>query len=258
MTVAEAVAALGVFAASALGGALNSVAGGGSFIVFPALLLWGLGPVDATATTTVALWPAGLGSAAAYRRELPRDRRVFAVLGLSSVVGGLLGAKLLLVTSDATFTKILPLLMLAASGVFTWGARSPRGAKAEGTGTNVTMGLGLAAFLQVFIATYGGYFGGGIGILMLATFTLMGMHEMHSMNAMKVVLATVINGVAVVAFVAVGKVAWAAAVPGAIGAVVGGFLGAALARRVDPKRIRRLVLVFAWSLTVWFAVRAFV
>lgn len=250
-----ALAAAGLFAVGAAGGALNSVAGGGSFLMFPALLVAGLGPVAANATTTVALWPAGLSSAAAYRRELPEDRRLVLVLGLSSAVGGLAGAKLLLVTSDATFAKLLPLLLLLASAVFTFGPRAAKSA-GPGDGGGERLGLGLAAAVQLAIATYGGYFGGGMGILMLATFTVMGMRDMHAMNALKVVLGVLINGVAVVAFLVAGKVALEAAAPAALGSIVGGYVGAALARRVDPKKVRRGVLVFAWALTAWFAYRA--
>lgn len=243
--------AAGLFLAGAGGGALNSVAGGGSFVVFPALLLAGLGPVAANVTTSVALWPSGLSSAAAYRRELPTDRRVLGALGLASVVGGGLGGKLLLVTSDTAFVRLLPLLMLVASTVFTFGPRVSAARKGGGT-----MGLVPATLLQLVISAYGGYFGGGMGILMLATFTLMGMRDMHAMNALKVVLGVLINGVAVGLFVAGGKVAWAAAIPGAVGSIVGGYVGAAAARQVDGKKIRKGVLVFAWALTVWFSAKA--
>ncbi len=115
---------LALFAAGTAGGALNAVAGGGSFIVFPTmLLLSGIGPVAANATTAVALWPAGLASAGAYREHLPRSRRTLLVLCAMSALGGGLGAKLLLVTSDQTFAKLLPLLMLAAASIFTFGPR---------------------------------------------------------------------------------------------------------------------------------------
>jgi uncharacterized membrane protein YfcA len=182
---------------------------------------------------------------------------VLAVLGGASAVGGLAGARLLLVTSDATFVKLLPLLMLAASAVFTLGPRvSRKAAGASDASDGIGMGLLPAAVLQLVIATYGGYFGGGMGILMLATFTLMGMRHMHAMNALKVVLGVLINGVAVVAFVVAAKVAFAEAIPAAVGSIAGGFVGAAVARRIDAKKVRGFVLVFAWSLTAWFAVRA--
>jgi uncharacterized membrane protein YfcA len=109
-----------LFVAGAVGGAINSVAGGGSFLVFPSILLAGVPPVAANATTAVALWPAGVTSTIAYRKDLPRDRTTLLVFALTSAVGGTAGAVLLLSTSDITFTRILPLLMLAASAVFTF------------------------------------------------------------------------------------------------------------------------------------------
>lgn len=247
-----------LFVAGAAGGALNSVAGGGSFIVFPTMLLGGIGPVAANATTAVALWPAGLASIGPYRRHLPADKRMFALLAIASALGGGVGAKLLLVTSDRTFARILPLLMLAAAAIFTFGPRftkkrAPSGAPAgPGSSTRATLALVGGGAVQLLISTYGGYFGGGMGIMMLATFTLMGMTHMHGMNALKVVLGLLINGVALVAFIMAGKVVTSAAIPVAIGSIVGGWSGAALARRVDPRHVRRIVLVVAWSLTAWF------
>jgi uncharacterized membrane protein YfcA len=240
-----------LFLAGAAGGALNSVAGGGSFIVFPTLLFGGVPPVAANATTSVALWPAGLASIGPYREHLPRDKRTFVTLAVMSALGGGVGAKLLLVTSDQTFARILPFLMLAAAAIFTFG---PRLTKAKGR-ENGKVSLAIGAMVQLLISSYGGYFGGGMGIMMLAAFTLMGMGHMHEMNALKVVLSLLINGVALVAFVLAGKVAGSAAIPVAIGAVVGGWGGAALAKRVDPKQVRKLVLVVAWALTAWFFYR---
>jgi uncharacterized membrane protein YfcA len=191
-----------------------------------------------------------VASTIAYRKDLPLERRPLVVLALASALGGALGALLLLATSDHTFTKILPLLMLSASVVFTLGPRLSRMWK------GAQLPLAFGALVQLAIASYGGYFGGGMGILMLATFTLMGMRHMHAMNALKVVLGVLINGVAVVAFVVAAKVAFAEAIPAAVGSIAGGFVGAAVARRIDAKKVRGFVLVFAWSLTAWFAVRA--
>ncbi len=237
-----------LFVAGAAGGALNSVAGGGSFIVFPTMLFGGVPPVAANATTTVALWPAGLTSVAAYREHLPRDRRTMIVLAIASALGGAGGAKLLLVTSDETFAKLVPFLLLAASAVFTFGPRLSRGRERK-------VPLAVGALVQLSIASYGGYFGGGMGILMLATLTLMGMTHMHEMNALKVMLGLLINGVALVLFLASGKVDLAIAAPATLGALAGGWGGAAVARRIDPKRVRAAVLVFAWGLTAWFFYR---
>jgi hypothetical protein len=242
--------ALVLFAAGVAGGALNSVAGGGSFIVFPTMILGGIAPVAANATTAVALWPAGLGSVGGYREHLPRERAAFAVLAGASALGGGLGAKLLLFTSDETFAVLLPVLMLAAALVFTFG---PGLARRSG-GRRLPLAAG--AILQLLIATYGGYFGGGMGIMMLATFTLMGMTHLHEMNALKVALGLLINGVALVLFLLAGKVVASAAVPVALGAVTGGWLGATVARRIEPKQVRIIVLLVAWGLTAWFSYRS--
>jgi uncharacterized membrane protein YfcA len=239
-----------LFVAGAAAGALNSVAGGGSFIVLPTLLFTGVAPVTANATTTVALWPAGLGSLGAYRSHLGHDRTMLVVLAAMSAIGGWLGAKLLLVTSDETFAHVLPWLMLAAATVFSFGPRFARGR----AGARLPIVFG--ALLQLVISTYGGYFGGGMGIMMLATFTLMGMTHMHQMNALKVILALLINGVALVSFLVAGKVVYAAVIPVALGAIFGGWAGASIARRVDPQRVRRLVLIVAWALTAWFFYRS--
>lgn len=239
-----------LFGAGALGGALNSVAGGGSFVVFPSMLVGGVAPVAANATTAVALWPAGVSSAFAYRKDIPRDRRLLAVLSIASALGGGLGAKLLLVTSDETFVRILPWLLLVASAVFTFG---PRLSKRD---RGLRLPLVVGGLVQLVISSYGGYFGGGMGILMLATYTLMGMRDIHAMNGLKTVLGTLINGVAIIAFFAAGKVVMSAAVPVALGSIVGGFGGAALARRVEAKRVRAFVLVVAWTMTAYFFYRA--
>jgi len=242
-----------LFGVGAVGGALNSVAGGGSFLVFPTMLFAGVPPVMANATTAVALWPASVASAVAYRNELPRERRTMIVLSLASALGGFGGARVLLATSDETFTRILPWLLLLATTVFTFGPRATR--REQKRPLHVPLAAG--AVVQLAIAAYGGYFGGGMGILMLATFTLMGMTNMHPMNALKAVLGSVINGLANVAFVLAKKVAWSVAAPVLVGSVVGGFFGAAYARRVNPKKVRACVLVFAWSLTAFFFVKTY-
>lgn len=239
------------------GGALNSVAGGGSFIVFPTMVLGGIPPIAANATTAVALWPAGLASIFPYWSHLPRDRATLIVFAIMSALGGGMGAALLLLTSDRTFSRIFPFLMLAAALVFTFGpriAKRPKGASAQALPSTSPSRRSLvaASVVQLLISTYGGYFGGGMGIVMLATFTLMGMTNIHEMNSLKVVLALLINGVALVMFIVAGKVVASAAIPVAIGAVIGGWSGAAVARRLEPKHVRRFVLLIAWSMTVWF------
>jgi len=241
-----------LFVAAALGGAVNSVAGGGSFIAFPALLFAGVPPVAANATNTIALWPGTVASAVAYRRELREARRELVPLGIAGLVGGLAGSILLLRTAERTFVLLIPWLMLFATVLFSFGGaitrRLTRGARAS---------LGLAAVAQLSISVYGGYFGGGMGIMTLAVLSLVGMTDIHRMNALKTVLASLVNGVAAIAFVIAGAARWAPGFVMMAGALIGGYAGAAIARRIDPKRVRRLVLVVAWGMTGYFFLRTY-
>jgi uncharacterized protein len=235
-----------------MGGAINSVAGGGSFIAFPALLFAGVAPIPANATNTIALWPGSVASAVAYRRELHDVRRELPPLGVASLVGGAAGSALLLRTSDHTFVLLIPWLLLFATVLFSFG---PALTRKIGGGAQAPLAVGIGA--QLFIGLYGGYFGGGIGIMMLAVLSLLGMRDIHRMNSLKAVLGTLVNGVAVVAFVVAGAVAWAPGAVMVVGGIAGGYAGAAIARRVEPDLVRRLVLVVAWSMTGYFFLRTY-
>jgi uncharacterized membrane protein YfcA len=241
-----------LFAAAAIGGAINSVAGGGSFVAFPALLFAGVPAVPANATNTIALWPGSVASAVAYRRELGEVRRELVPLGFASLIGGVVGSILLLRTSDHTFVLLIPWLLLFATVLFSFGGAVTRkltgGAQAS---------LGVAVGSQLFISLYGGYFGGGMGIMMLAVLSLLGMKDIHRMNSLKAVLGTLVNGVAVVAFVIAGAVAWAPGGVMIVGGIAGGYAGAAVARQVDPKIVRRIVLAVAWTMTGYFFLRTY-
>ena len=238
--------------ASTVGGALNSVAGGGSFIVFPALLFAGVSPIPANATTTIALWPGSLASVMAYRRELKGARGEIIPMGLASLAGGLAGSILLLRTSDAAFVRLIPWLLLFASVVFTVGGSAGRLATRR-----ARVSLGFVVVVQFAISVYGGYFGGGIGIMMLATLSLLGMTDIHRMNAMKTLQATLINGIAVTAFIAAQAVDWGPGIVMIVGSTCGGYLGAAVARRLRPAPLRKVVLAVAWSMTAYFFARAY-
>jgi uncharacterized membrane protein YfcA len=237
-----------------LGGALNSVAGGGSFIAFPALLFAGLPPISANATNSVALWPAALASVYAYRKDIDLGRRTLLVLGATSLLGGLAGALWLLHTPDATFVKELPWLLLGATVLFSAG---PRVAKKLQTSGEARHALVLTAVAQLMISVYGGYFGGGMGILMLAAMPLMGMQNIHTMNGLKSILGVLINGVAVVAFIVGGAVAWGPGLAMIAGGLLGGYGGATLAKTVDPKWVRGFVASVAWAMTAYFFWRAY-
>ena len=251
---------LALFIAAMLGGALNSVAGGGSFITLPTLIFTGVPSKIANATSTVALWPGSAASVGAYRKELVKQNPTrLLVLGITSLVGGLLGALLLLGTSQNTFVQLLPYLLLlatvlfAVSGPITTRLRA-RAADRATTQTNQVSWrtLSIIALLQLIIAIYGGYFGGGIGILMLATLGFMGMENIHEMNAVKTVLQTIINGIAVIAFIIAGAVVWLQAIIMIAGAIVGGFTTASFARRLDPRIVRGFVILVGISMTIYF------
>lgn len=244
-----------LFLAAAAAGAINSVAGGGSFISFPALVLAGVPPIAANATNTVALWPGVVASVGAYRRELAVQRRGLALFSAISLAGGLLGALLLLRTREAVFEQLIPYLLLLATLVF---ALSPRITRlARGLGGKGHEGPGRrASILAVYflVAIYGGFFGAGLGILTLAVLSLLGLDNIHEMNALKTLQAALVNGVAVATFALAGIVQWPVAALMAAGAILGGYAGAAVARQVRPAYVRALVIAISVSLTLYFFV----
>lgn len=237
--------------AALVAGAVNSVAGGGSFFTFPSLVLLGIPPVTANATSSTALWPGAMAAAAGYRAELRSDLRLFVFLSLTSLVGSTAGALLLILAPQQVFEGALPWLMLVAAAVFTWGGRLT----ARFTGKTRLATPWLCALLLP-VAIYGGYFGGGQGFMLLALLSAAGLSHVHTMNALKSVLAGIHNGVSVVVFVVAGAVSWVPAGIMMLGAIPGGYLGARMARKVAPARVRKLVVAVAWLLTAWFAWRA--
>jgi uncharacterized protein len=249
--------ALLLFLAAFLAGTLNSVAGGGSFISFPTLMFTGVPPINANATNTIALWPGTLASAAAYRSELRGQRRRLLIMGGPSLVGGLLGALLLLRTPEPVFLRLVPYLLLLATLLFAFGGQITGNLRQRlgRVGGPSWLPEAAAALLQLVIATYGGFFGGGIGIMMLATLALMGMDDVHEMNGVKTVLASLINGVAVVTFIIAGAIYWPQAALMIVGAVLGGYGGARTARRLDPLMVRRFVIAVGIVMTVYFFVK---
>jgi uncharacterized protein len=247
-----------LFVAAILGGTLNSVAGGGSFIGFPALIFTGVLPIEANATNTVALWPGSVASIAAYRKELAaQNRRLVLILTGASVVGGVLGALLLLHTPQATFVHLIPYLLLLATLLFTFSGPITTRLRKDTMPKKELSWFSLVglAFFQLFIAVYGGYFGGGIGILMLATLGLMGMENIHEMNALKTLLQAAINGVAVITFIIAGAVVWPQAILMLVGAIVGGFGGAYYARRIEQRWVRLFVTLVGCTMTIYFFIR---
>jgi uncharacterized membrane protein YfcA len=250
-----------LFVAAILGGTLNAVAGGGTFITLPTLIFTGVLPINANATSTIALWPGSVASMSAYRKELmTQNRTVVIVLAVTSLIGGILGAELLLSTSQSTFLTLLPYLLLlatvlfAVSGPITAQMRKRQKETAEAKTQRIWIRLGVIAILQFIIAIYGGYFGGGIGILMLATLGLMGMENIHEMNAVKTLLTTFINGVAVIIFIVRGVVEWPQAIVMIVGAIIGGYGAAYFARKIDQRIVRAFVILVGVSMTIYFFV----
>jgi uncharacterized membrane protein YfcA len=249
--------AIALFVAALVGGALNSVAGGGSFFAFPTLIFTGVGPITANATNTIALWPGSVASVGAYRRDLGSDRALLAVLASSSVVGGVLGAIVLLKINQGTFVALIPFLLLLATVLFTISPRLTAWARRRATPSerHSPVALGAVAAAQLVIATYGGFFGGGIGIMMLATLGMMGMTNIHRMNALKTLLTAIINGVAVITFIVARAVAWPQALAMIVAAILGGYYGAFFARKIDPRYVRGFVTVVGAGLTIYFFVK---
>jgi uncharacterized membrane protein YfcA len=244
-----------LFFAALLGGALNAVAGGGSFVAFPALLFTGVPPVPANATNTVALWTGLTFSGGAFRHHLKVQRRVLWSLLAVSLAGGVVGALLLLRTPGQTFLKVLPWLMLFAVMLFIFGPRLTRKVRVvqEPTGKAILA----ASFFQLLVAIYGGYFGGGMGFVILAMLTAFGMADIHEMNAFKIVLSSATNGIAVVIFIVRHAVYWPQALIMILGAALGGYFGAHYSLRLPRAWVRWFVIAVGAGMTVYFFVRAY-
>lgn len=259
MSLAQAVA---LFCAAILGGMLNSVAGGGSFFTFPTLLFVGIPSVPANATSTVALWPGTVASIGAYRRELQFGWRLLLFYGLISAVGGVCGAQILLHISSSLFLRMVPFLLLLSTLLFAFGGaltQRLRARMSKDEGKSIAPGSGTSGLGRVVIplvlfvlALYGGFFGGGLGILMLAVLAFLGLESIHRMNAVKTVLVACINGAAVVTFILDGAVFWPEALVMVLGAVIGGYGGATLAQRLPQRRVRAFVIVVGLGLSLYF------
>lgn len=241
-----------LFLAGTLGGALNAVAGGGSFIAFPALLFTGVPPIPANATNTIALWSAAAASGGAYRERLDVPRRVMIPLLSASIVGGLAGALLLLKTPAHTFMRVLPWLTLGATLLFAFGKKLTGGRASVLEHESTKAALVAATLFQLCVAGYGGYFGGGMGIVMLAMLAALGMTDIHAMNALKSVMGFVINGVAVITFIVKGAVYWRQGFIMIVGGIAGGYLGAHYAMKAPQIWIRWFVVLVGAGMTVYF------
>jgi uncharacterized protein len=240
--------------AAAMAGAMNSVAGGGTFFSFPALLAIGVPPVTANASNAVALWPASLSSAWAYRRELARFRRGLPALTGVAFAGGIAGGLMLLSTTDDTFSMLIPWLLLVATVMFAGSGRisallARLRRRAEAGPSHGSPG-GLA--FQLAVSVYGGFFGAGMGIVMIAALAIQGHRDIHDINALKNWLSAVIYSVAVVTFVAAGAVSWPHTLIMLATAALGGYWGAVGARKLPAVWLRRFIIAVGSTLTVYY------
>jgi len=239
------------FVAAFLAGAINSVAGGGTLVSFPTLIWLGLNSITANATSTVAIWPGTVGSAWGYRRELRDAEPRFRVLIVPSLAGGLAGALLLRWTPSATFDKLVPFLILFATFLFMAQEAVQRLLKtADAESHKSTKWLVGALLFQLAVGVYGGYFGAGIGILMLAALSILGLQDIHEMNSLKVVFGGTINGIAAAYFIWAGMVKWQYVLLMAVASIVGGYGGAGAARRLGRATVRRVVIAIGFGMAI--------
>jgi len=247
-----------ILVAALAAGLINAIAGGGTLISFPAMVWIGVMPVVANATNTVALWPGSLAGVVGFRRNLSDVPRWMLLLTVPSLAGGATGAVILLHTSPKTFSRLVPFLILGATLLLASQELISRRMR-RFTDSHREAGPAWITFSFVFqfiVGIYGGYFGAGIGILMLAALGLIGMQDLHQMNGLKNLLAICINGVAALYFIASGAIVWKYGLTMALASIAGGFLGARLAHRLGRKFVRGAVVTIGVVMTIALFVKS--
>lgn len=242
--------------AGALAGLMNSIAGGGTIVTFPALIVSGLSSIVANATSTIALLPGTVSTVFGYRRNIPAVRRWLKLFAPVSLVGGLIGGILLVHTPTRVFDWLVPFLILFATILFMANATFSRFFRPKGKAPSRRWLWGAMAF-QFGVALYGGYFGAGIGILMLASLGMLGFADLHEMNTVKTILNFLINIVAAVYFVMSAIVDWPSAAVMAVGTIAGGYSGAHFSQKVDQKIVRSLITLIGLILSALMFYRQF-
>lgn len=251
-----------IAAGAFMAGGMNAMAGGGTFFSFPALLAAGVPPVVANASNTVALWPASFSSAWAYRREARRHPRMAIILAIVSVLGGLAGGLLLMATSNESFAKLIPWLLLLATSLFASSAHISRLVAwlkqrlGLGGPQNEPGSLGGALF-QFVVAVYGGFFGAGLGILTLAALAIQGFDDIQELNALKNLSSALNYSVASITFIVAGAVSWPHTLVMLGTALLGGYAGASLARALPSHWLKRLIIVVGATLTLIYFVKVY-
>ncbi|WP_394132257.1 sulfite exporter TauE/SafE family protein [Shewanella maritima] len=243
-----------LFFAGVLGGVLNSVAGGGSFVTFPALMFVGVPPIMANATNTFASFFGYLSGAYAFRKELKGHGKQIKVIIITSVIGGALGAFLLLWASEATFKQAIPWLLLFATLLFMFGGHINRIAKQLSKQNKYAsqVGAGLLALVLLAICIYGGFFNAGLGIIGLSYLALAGYTNINTMNGIKLVISSAVSLVAIVLFVVNDAIAWFEGVVVLLGTLIGGYLSAGVSMRIPQHYMRWFVIMMSCTITVYF------
>jgi uncharacterized protein len=236
-----------LLAAGVASGIVNAFAGGGTFFTFPAMMMVGLSPLVANASNAIAVWPGHGAAVVAYRKELAR--RGGALIGKCAIAfaGGLAGALLLLVTGERAFAGLVPWLLLAATLLFAFGPALNRLLARDGRGLSA-----FGPLVEFAFAVYGGYFGAGLGVLLMAALAILGVDDLQEANALKNLLATVVTSVAVATFVTADLIAWAPTLVVLAGAAIGGYAGARLVRRIDAASLRAAVIAVGACLTAYY------
>ena len=238
---------IGLGASAALAGAVNSGAGGGTLISFPSLIAAGYTPKVANMTSTVAIWPGTVGGSLAYRKEIGQRSTRTKRLTIPSVLGALVGALLLYVSTDRVFNSVVPFLIIFASLVLAANSRLSKLALRHGFASEHEAHVPASMYIVMFfVGIYGGYFGAGIGILMLAAISILAPDDLQHSNAVKGMLGLLINFTAVIVFALSGLVAWQPAAVMAVAAMGGGYAGVAVARRINANVLRAMIV--AWGL----------
>ncbi len=245
--------------AGLVAGALNTLAGGGSFVAFPALLAAGIPPVIANATNTYAALPGYVSGAVGFRDELSKHRRLLLPYTAIALLFGYAGAELLLHVSNEAFNQIVPWLMLLAVLLFAFGNQMNQFIAARSAGLKGARATGaiLLTALLAALCVYGGFFNAGLGIMLLAYLALAGMTDIHAMNGLKLWISSVVAVIAVVRFALSGSIDWYYGTITLAGVVVGAYVAARLAHHIPRNLLRVLVIVYAAALTAWFFYTAY-
>ena len=236
-----------LFLSGIIGGAINAIAGGGTLITFPAMMLSGLDPLTANVSNAVAIYPGHLAAVPAYQKEIRAAGRPLMARSLVVALGGFLGASMLLKTGSAIFISLVPWLMLASTLLFAFGPAMASISKRIHPVSRCRVSA-----IEFLFATYGGYFGAGLGVLIMAALTIVGIKDVQMANAQKNWLATIITTISVIVFSVVGAVAWPQTFAVLLGALVGGYVGACFARRISAGVLRTAVICVGFALSIYY------